>query len=42
VKRMLIVVGAAVIFMSTLVIPTVVKADGGPGGTSCGQTLCKP
>jgi len=43
VKRMLLVVGAAVLFLNTLVIPTVVRADGGGnGGTSCGNTLCKP
>ena len=42
-KRMLLVVGAAVLFLNTLVIPTVVRADGGGnGGTSCGNTLCKP
>lgn len=42
-KRMLLVVGVAVLFLNTLVIPTVVRADGGGnGGTSCGNTLCKP
>jgi hypothetical protein len=42
-KRILLILGAAVLFASTLVIPTVVKADGGgSGGTGCGMTLCKP
>jgi hypothetical protein len=42
-KRILLILGAAVLFVNTLVIPTVVKADGGGnGGTSCGMTLCKP
>ena len=41
-KRMLLVLAAAVLFVNTLVIPTAVMADGGVGGTSCGQTLCKP
>jgi len=42
VKRVLLVLSAAVLFISTLVVPTAVLADGGTGGTSCGQTLCKP
>jgi hypothetical protein len=41
-KRTLLVLGAAVLFLSTLVVPTTVKADGGPGSTSCGNTMCKP
>lgn len=41
-KRILLILGAAVLFVNTLVIPTAVKADGGPGGTNCGTTLCKP
>jgi hypothetical protein len=41
-KRILLVLGAAVLFVSTLVIPTAVKADGGPTSTGCGTTLCKP
>ncbi len=40
-KRILLVLGAAVLFFNTLVVPTVVRADG-PTGTNCGQTLCKP
>jgi hypothetical protein len=43
VKRMLLVVAAAVLFLNTLVVPTVARADGGPlGGTCSGQTACKP
>jgi hypothetical protein len=42
VKRMLIAIAAAVIFLSTLVVPTVVRADGGGNGTGCGATICKP
>lgn len=43
-KRVLLVLGAAVMFLSTLVTPTVVRADGGIGGTSCGSngSICKP
>ncbi len=42
-KRMLIVLGAAVLFINTLVIPTALRADGGTGTTTdCGAKLCKP
>jgi hypothetical protein len=41
-KRILLVLGAAVLFLNTLMIPTAVRAEGGSTGTSCGQTLCKP
>jgi hypothetical protein len=42
-KRILLILGAAVLFVNTLVIPTAVKADGGgSGGTGCGPVLCKP
>jgi hypothetical protein len=41
-KRTLLILSAAVVFLSTLVIPTAVKADGGPGSTNCGSTMCKP
>jgi len=41
-KRTLLILAAAALFLNTLVIPTVVRADGGSTGTSCGQTLCKP
>jgi hypothetical protein len=40
-KRMLLILGAAVLFLNTLVVPTVVRADG-PTTTNCGNTLCKP
>jgi len=43
VKRVLLVVGVAVLLLNTVVIPTAVRADGGgSGGTGCGTTLCKP
>jgi len=42
VKRMLLVLGAAVVFLSTLAVPTVVRADGGVGGTNCDGKMCKP
>jgi hypothetical protein len=42
VKRMLIVLGAAILFINTLVIPTTLRADGGTGTTNCGAKLCKP
>jgi hypothetical protein len=41
-KRMLLVLSAAILFVSTLVVPTAAMADGGSSSTSCGQTLCKP
>jgi hypothetical protein len=42
-KRVLLVLSAAVIFLSTLVVPTVVQADGGgSNGTNCGKVMCKP
>jgi hypothetical protein len=42
-KRVLLVLGAAVLFLNTLVIPTVVRADGGGTGTNCGgKSMCKP
>ena len=40
-KRMLLVLAAAVLFVNTVVIPTVAYADA-PSGTSCGGTVCKP
>jgi hypothetical protein len=44
VKRVLLVVAAALMFVNTLVVPTVAHADGGAGGTSCGggNGMCKP
>lgn len=42
-KRTLLAVAAAVLFLTTLVAPTAVKADGtGTGGQNCGGTMCKP
>jgi hypothetical protein len=40
VKRILIVVAAALMLLNTLVVPTVAKADG-VGGTKC-SAGCKP
>ena len=34
--------GAAILFVHSLVIPTTVLADGGPGNTNCGNVICKP
>jgi hypothetical protein len=43
VKRILLIAAAAVMILNTLVIPAVVHADGGVGGTNCGgNTICKP
>ena len=42
-KRLLFVVAATLMFLSTLAVPTVANADGGPGATSCGGNgSCKP
>ena len=42
-KRVLLFLGTAVVFLSTLVTPTAVKADGGGTMTNCGgQAICKP
>jgi hypothetical protein len=41
-KRMLLVIGSAVLFLSTLVTPSAVKAEGSGGGTACGGAICKP
>ena len=41
-KRVLLVLGAAILFVNTLVIPTAVRADGGGTTTGCGTKLCKP
>ena len=43
-KRVLLVLGMAVLFLNTLVIPTAVRADGGVGSTNCGGGggVCKP
>ncbi len=43
-KRLLLVLGTAVLILNSLVVPTVVRADGTGGATSCGSngTYCKP
>ena len=43
-KRMLLVVAAVLMFVNTLVIPTVAHADGGSGngGNCSGSGACKP
>ncbi len=41
-KRLLLILGTAVLVLNTLVIPTVVHADGGGGSTNCGGGICKP
>ncbi|HXY01013.1 MAG TPA: hypothetical protein VEI54_08840 [Candidatus Limnocylindrales bacterium] len=41
-KRMLLVLAAAVVLLNTLAIPTIAHADGGAGGTNCGGKMCKP
>jgi hypothetical protein len=40
VKRLLLVVAAALMFLNTLVVPTVAHADNPANG--CGGGLCKP
>jgi hypothetical protein len=43
VKRALLVIATAVLFISTLAVPTVVHADGGGDGSNCsGNGPCKP
>lgn len=42
VKRILLVVAAAILFINTLAVPTMAHADG-VGGTSCGGSgTCRP
>jgi hypothetical protein len=42
-KRALLIIAATLMFLNTLVIPTVAHADGGGGGGNCsGQVACKP
>ena len=43
-KRVFFVLGTAVLFLSTLLTPTMVKADGASqsGGGNCGGIACKP
>jgi hypothetical protein len=44
VKRALLVVTAALLFLNALVVPTVVQADTGNGGANCSGSTgnCKP
>jgi hypothetical protein len=42
VKRILLVVAAALMLLNTLVIPAVVHADGTPTTNCGGNTICKP
>jgi hypothetical protein len=44
VKRLLFVVAATLMFLSTLAVPNLAHADGGAGTTSCGggNGMCKP
>ena len=39
-KRMLLVIAAALMLLNTVVVPTVAHADNGTGG--CGTSICKP
>jgi hypothetical protein len=42
-KRMLLALAAALLFLNTLMIPTVVHADGGPNQGDCTPNVnCKP
>ena len=41
-KRILLTVATAVLLLNTLAIPTLVWADGGASGTTCGARMCKP
>lgn len=42
-KRVLLVLGTAVLFMSTFVTPSLALFDGGSGGTTgCNGSMCKP
>jgi len=43
-KRALLVVTAAPLFLNALVVPPIAHADNGNGGTNCGggTSLCKP
>jgi len=40
-KRTLMILAAAVIFLNTLVVPVTVKADA-PTNTNCNGGVCKP
>jgi hypothetical protein len=40
-KRILLVLAATVIFLTTLAVPNIARADG-PSGTNCNGGICKP
>ncbi len=44
VKRILLLLAAAVLFLSTMIVPSVAHADGGPlgGGCSGSSSSCRP
>jgi hypothetical protein len=43
VKRALLVVAAALMFLNVLAVPTIAYADGGSGGGQCsGAESCRP
>ncbi|HXO35395.1 MAG TPA: hypothetical protein VN901_23900 [Candidatus Acidoferrales bacterium] len=43
-KRTLLVVAIALMFLNTIVVPTAAHADGGSGGANCSgnSMMCKP
>jgi len=43
-KRTLLLVAVALMFLNTIVVPTVAHADGGSGGGNCSGSsgMCKP
>jgi hypothetical protein len=43
-QRTLLIIATAVLFLNTLVVPTVAHADGGTGNTGqcSGASACKP
>jgi len=40
-RALLLMFGAAILLLNTMVIPTLANADA-PNSTSCGGTVCKP
>jgi hypothetical protein len=43
VKRLLLIAAATLMFLNTIVAPTIAHADGGGSGANCsGQTTCRP
>jgi hypothetical protein len=42
-KRMLLLIlGAAILLLNTMAIPTLANVDCGPCGTNCDGKMCKP